>query len=448
MTHTAKDLPQTSPRLEALRTLRRLDEDAAYIGLIDSGGTFDSRDARFITEIVSGVTRWRRWLDFIIAQFYRGDADRLELDVRLILRIGIYELLIREAPPHAAVNEADELGKKVVRRGAAGLVNAILRNVVRNRANLPEPQTGDAARDLAIRHSHPTWMVRRWLNRYGPQDTVRLLESNNTRPIYGLRMNPVKTTMEALLRRLVEADADWDVSLYDENFIRLRSIQAVFHAGLIRDGWCVVQDEGAGLVVRLLDPQPDECVVDACAAPGGKTNYAASLMGNQGRVIAVDINEARVGLVMETARRLGLTNVDVRSGDARGLSDILGDEVVDRVLLDAPCSGLGVINKRADLRWQRKAADMAELTQLQSELLDGCADVVKPGGLLVYSTCSIEPDENEEQIERFLERRPDFVLEPANPYVPHELTSDKFYRTLPHEHHIDGAFGARLRRVR
>lgn len=442
-TRSGSDL---TARREVVRRLRRIEKDAAFAGLIETDVQLDAQDARFVTDLVSGVTRWRRWLDFLIGKFYHGDAERLELDVRLILRIGVYELLIREAPAHAAVNEAAELAKQRVRRGAAGLVNAILRSVIRSRDNLPQPETGDPALDLAVRHSHPTWMVRRWLMRYGPEDTTRLLEYNNSRPVYGLRVNPEKALMDALLRRMVELDVDWDVSLYDENFVRVRSLQPVFRGGLVRDGWCVVQDEGAGLVVRLTDPKPDEFVVDACAAPGGKALYMASLMESSGEVAAVDVNEARVGLVRETARRLGIGNVTTRTGDARQLSDVINGRTADRVLLDAPCSGLGVLDKRADLRWRRQESDMAGLISLQAELLDSCADAVRPGGLLVYSSCSIEPDENEDQVEHFLHRRRDFKLESPNSFIPDELISGDYYRTLPHEHHVDGAFGARLRR--
>lgn len=434
-------------RDEALRRLRRIEQEGAYAGLLQQeDDRLDARDVRFATELAAGVTRWRRYLDFLITHYYRGAFVELEPDLKIILRIGLYELLILEAPPHAAVNEAVETARRNGHRKASGLVNGILRTVVRAGDARPEPETGDPARDLAIRFSHPTWMVRRWLDRFEAGDVRTLLEWNNSRPVYGLRVNKSRVTVDAFRGRLDDEGVEWQPSPFADDFVRVQSLQPVFRAGLIRDGWCVVQDEAAGLVVRVLDPKPNERIADACAAPGGKAVYAAVMMEGTGEVFALDVNERRTKLITETAARLGLPNVRVNVGDAREI-DSIAELDFDRVLLDAPCSGSGVMNKRADLRWRRTPEQFEELVTLQRELIDACARVVKPGGLLVYGTCSIEAEENEEQVRRFLERNPGFSLESVEALVDSALVSaDGFYRSLPHVHGIDGAFAARLRR--
>jgi 16S rRNA (cytosine967-C5)-methyltransferase len=292
-------------------------------------------------------------------------------------------------------------------------------------------------------------MVRRWLERYGAEETRRLLEANNARPVYGVRVNTHHITPEAFHARLDEEGISWEASPYLDDFVRIRRLQPVIQAGLLADGSCMVQDEGAGLVVRLLDPQPDETVLDACAAPGGKALYAASRMQGRGRVLAYDVHPGRIRLVSQAAGTLGLTNVVAEAADLRDLAGQQPPPAADRVLLDVPCSGLGVLAKRADLRWQRTPEDMAELVALQDDLLDAAAALVRPGGVLVYSTCTIEPEENEDRVSAFLERHGAFVQRSAGGLVPEGLvTAEGFYAALPHLDGIDGAFAARLERRR
>lgn len=406
----------------------------------------DPREERQALEYVAGVTRWRRWLDFLIASAYRGDYEKMEPALRQVLRIGLYDLLFLATPPHAALNEAVELAKKRVRPGAGGLVNGILRNLLRRKDDLPQPHTGSMAEDLAIRYSHPTWMVERWLARYGQEGTVDLLEWNNSRPVYGVRINTLKNAVSDFKRLLDEHDISFTPSPYLDYFVRVPKLQGLIRAGLLAEGRCAVQDESAGLVVALLDPQPGEILIDACAAPGGKSTHAAQRMQNTGRIIAFDVHEGRLRLVEQSARNQGTPIVETRAGDFReapGQSDLHAD----RVLLDAPCSGLGVLAKRADLRWNRSPEEVRDLTRLQDELLDAAAQTVRPGGLLVYSTCTIEPEENEDRVEAFLIRHPEFAAESAEGFVPAEMvTQEGYYRTVPARDRTDGAFGVRLRK--
>ncbi len=448
MVSTERDTLST--RRAALHALERIERDQAFVGIADGADDLpDARTRRQVKEYVAGVTRWRRWLDFLLAEYYRGPFDRMERPLKIILRIGLYDLLFLRTPAHAAVHENVELAKREVRRGAAGLVNGILRAIDRQRDDLPEPDTGDVAEDLAIRHSHPTWIVRRWVERFGPEATRELLVWNNRRPIYGLRVNTRRLSAEAFRERLDAHDVAWSASPYLDDFVRVKRLQPVLRAGWLEEGLCAVQDESAGLIVRLLDPQPGETLADTCAAPGGKSLYAAERMQGEGTIYAIDVNGKRLNLVREAAEAQGVAGMlRLHAADLRDWARSPDAPQADRVLLDAPCSGLGVLAKRADLRWQRAPEDLEELTALQDALLDAAARLVRPDGLLVYSTCTIEPEENQHRVEAFLERHAGFALEPAAPYVPEAVTTDEGYlATFPHQHGVDGAFGARLRRV-
>ncbi|CAI5525092.1 unnamed protein product [Closterium sp. Naga37s-1] len=424
----------------------------------------EGRGRRHVTELVAGVTRWRRYLDFLLSEFFSGslnELERMEPLLKQILRLGMFELAKMDTPPHAAVNEAVKLARAALRPGAASLANAILRAAVRaqEQGPLPAPSLHDAmtdrdkARALATLHSHPVWMVRRWADRLGWREAERLMESNNARPVFSLRANTAKGVSRSDLHSLLLALPEVEVedSPYLDDFIRVKAgMQHVLTAGLIEDGSCNVQDESAGLVVKVLAPQPGETVVDCCAAPGGKAMYAAGLMQGTGRLVAVDVNEGRVRMVAQAAQRQGLQSmVECVSSDLRtyAASSPLR-ETADRVLLDAPCSGLGVLAKRADLRWRRTVEGEAQLTALQDDLLDAAASLVRPGGLLVYSTCSIEPSENEDRITTFLQTHHEFVLEPLDASVLPEAMISRLrcFASLPHCHAIDGAFAARLRR--
>lgn len=449
MTRTVRfESDDSSPRREALARLVRVEEDEAYVSLVDvdEARAMDPRDRRMVTEIVAGVTRWRRYLDFLIDRFYEGDPADLQPAVRQILRLGIYELLFLRTPSYAAVDEAVELTDRFLHGGAAGLVNGLLRSVDRAGEDLPELRTGDPVVDLAVRYSHPDWMVRRWVNRYGSEAARDLLEANNRRPRYAVRVNRLRTSPRRFAQRLDEEGITYDRSPWLSEFFRLERVQPVLDADLVAEGLCALQDEGAGAVVELLDPRPEETIVDLCAAPGGKTLFIAERMDDTGTVLAVDVHERRLDLLRESADRHGIRSIRPHPVDGRELARQPEPPRGDRVVVDAPCTGLGVLSKRSDLRWNRSPEDLDELTALQGELLDAAAEMVRPGGLLVYSTCSIEPEENEAQISAFVERRPEYRVEDPPDGVADELVDGSYLRILPHRHGVDGTFGARLRR--
>lgn len=435
-------------RVLALQHLERVRKDDAYVGKLTADDA-DARTRRQAKELVAGVTRQRRWLDFVLGKAYHGDYESMEHRLRQILRLGLYELLFQSTPTHAAVDEYVELAKQELRLGAGNLVNGVLRTIDRDREHIPTPDTGDTAEGLAVRYSHPTWMVARWLDRFGIDETTELLRANNRRPMYSVRVNPLRTNRAEVSDWLDEHDVVHVDSPYLDDHLRLKRLQTLIEEGLLDDGHVAVQDESAGLVVTLLDPQPGETLVDGCAAPGGKAMHAAARMDGEGTIYAVDRNGQRLERVEDAAATHGVADlIRAETADLGAWADRPDPPQADRVLVDVPCTGLGVLAKRADLRWRRTPDDLDEMAALQDELLDAAATLVRPGGLLVYSTCSIEPEENEDRVDAFLSRRDDFTVESAAEHVPDEMVSDAgFLATLPHRHRMDGAFAVRLRRM-
>eukprot|EP00257_Ricinus_communis_P018331 XP_015577031.1 uncharacterized protein LOC8286857 isoform X2 [Ricinus communis] len=376
----------------------------------------DDRDLRLVTDVVGGTIRWRRFLDHLICSLFHDENTFRSMEPLLlqILRIGAYEIVKLDMPPYAVVDENVRLAKVALRPGAGNMVNGILRKLVLLKENnsLPLPKLeGDAraqARALATLHSHPVWMVRRWTKYLGQEEAIRLMIWNNSDPSFSLRANGGKgVTRDDLVTRLNLLKVPYELSPYSDHFVRMRTgLQIVLQAGLLKEGFCSVQDESAGLVVSIVNPQPGDSIIDCCAAPGGKTVYMASLMEGQGMVYAIDINKGRLRILQETAKLHQIDGVITAvPSDLRVLAENYPMKS-DKVLLDAPCSGLGVLSKRADLRWNRRVEDLEELKNLQDELLDAASTLVKPGGFLVYSTCSIDPEENEERVDAFLLRHP------------------------------------------
>ncbi len=438
---TAMTRPSERTRAQAVQDLLRIEIGGAYISKVRHS-SHDAIVERQVTDLVAGVTRWRRYLDFLLGAYYTGNIHKVEPRLKQILRIAVFECYLAHKAPHAVVSSAVQLAKDMVRPGAGRLVNAILRNM--QRAPLPEPATDDPVEDSATRYSHPTWMVRRWLDRLGPDATLALMKHNNSRPWYGIRCNTLQGPPQALQARLTALGVRWEPSAYLEDFVRATRIGPIRRARLFGEGRCAVQDEGAGLAVRLLDPQPGEYILDLCAAPGGKAMYAATRMQNRGALLAVDYHENRLRRVAEALSAHRITIIETRTEDARQLNVT----PAARVLLDAPCTGTGVLAKRADLRWRRTLADLNSIVHIQDQLLDAAARCVHPGGILVYSTCSIEAEENEVRVEAFLRRHKTFVLEHATRFLPSDVVTKAGYlQTLPFVHMTDGTFAARMRRA-
>ena len=406
------------------------------------------RDRALATELVYGAIRWRRRLDWMLGQLMRGNPDSLTAWIRHILRMGLYQLMMMDRiPDAAATHESVQLARRYGHEGTVRLTNAILRTALRKRDRLERPVCGeDPVTELGVAHSYPAWLAKRWVARYGVEAAAALMRAGNRTPPIIIRVNTLRSTPRDLAGTLERHGIHVEPGRWLGDYLSIR------HAGDLRRlpaheaGLFQVQDESGGLAVRLLDPKPDETIVDLCCAPGGKTTYIAQIVGAGGREIACDTSPHRLRRVEENRRRMGLGQVRLVGMDGRSPGVNLA---ADRVLVDAPCSGLGTLARRPDLRGRRKAEDIGRLRNEQLALLESGAGLVKPGGVLVYSTCTIEPEENEEVVAAFCARHPGFRLEKPGDW-PGDLAGvlDGAGRiaTLPSTHGVDGSFAARLRR--
>jgi 16S rRNA (cytosine967-C5)-methyltransferase len=431
----------------SVKVLNRVERTDAYLDkLLDAelrSGELPDIDKGLLTELVHGVLRWQNKLDWVLNGFSHGNFAKSEINVKNALRVGLYQILFLDRIPHAAaVNEAVEFIKRIRGEKPAGLVNAVLRNIIRNIDGIRYPDPAqDKIQYLSVMFSHPHWMVKRWVARFGPEDTEKFLIANNERPLLSLRINKLKTEPALFLRSLEASQVSYQGSNHIDYFVKVKSFPRIGQNELFRNGMFTIQDESAALPCILIGAKPGERVLDLCAAPGGKTTHIAEQMKNQGEVIAIDKYEIKLSFIRAACDRLGLKNVKLQVAD----SSQMEHEPVDRVLLDAPCSGLGVLTKKPDLKWKRDISDVIKLGQLQAELLDNAARFVKPGGVLVYSTCSTETEENQQRVHQFLGAHPEFVVENAGNFVSRDLvTPEGFVETFPHKHGMDGSFAARL----
>ena len=432
----------------AVKILSRFERSDAYLEkLLDNeirNNNFNQMDRGLLTELVNGVIRWKWKLDWVLTGFYQGDYLKCLNIVKNALRVGLYQILFLEKiPVHAAVNESVEIVKKIQGDKTAGLVNAVLRNVARNIENVRFPEKAeDLQYYLSVVYSHPRWMVKRWLERFGEQEAEALLSANNRRPFIPIRVNTLKATQENILQYLNEKGISYFVSRFIPTSIILKSPRLDIRTlEIFQDGWITIQDTSASLAAKLANPQPGQKVLDMCAAPGGKSFLLAELMKNEGEVIALDKYSAKMRFIEDGAKRLGLDIIKATTADAETIE--LGEEF-DVVVADVPCSGLGTISKKPDIKWKREREDLPVLQSIQRKILLNAVHHVKPGGAILYSTCTTEPEENIENIKWLLDIFPNFELDPAEKYIPAEVSSNGFLQTFPHRHYIDGAFAARL----
>jgi len=407
----------------------------------------EPRERAQVREYVQNILRKRSYLDFIIGEFSSITLDEMKSSLKNILRLGLYEMLFMDGTPdYAAINEAVEIAKLKLGSKAGDLVNAILRNIQRDIDNLPKPAFKDRTKLIATTFSHPEWMVKRWVKRFGEREAFQLMQANNQRPNYYVRANNLRTKTENFKLRMEKLDIEFEESDWLPGYFRVDSVAPFISKDLLKKGICLVQDIAAGFAPTIVEPEPGETIYDLCAAPGTKSIVMSDMMNAEGSIVAVDINPNRLELLAESALNYLAENIKIRQDDVRELNL----KLADGVLLDAPCTGTGVLSKRADLRWKRTEEELENSVKLQEELLDEAANHVKRGGRLVYSTCSLEPEENWEQIQKFLEKYDNYELEKLDEFLPEEvLVEDGFaYQTYPHKHGCDGHFGVRMKRVK
>ena len=400
----------------------------------------DARDRRWLRELVYGMLRHRGFIDAILAERVTGGIARIEADLLDLLRLGVYQLLhMGSVPAYAAIAQTVELAKVRHGIGASKLTNAVLRRVDRERDSLSPALPSDSVEALAVRYSHPAWLVRRWLSRWGTVETETLLTKNNGEAPVVLR--PYGIVREQLEAMLESAGVHVEDAPLVRDSIQISGGITLNELGAFKQGLFFIQDPGSTLVTHYAAIPIGSIVADLCAAPGGKS---LELARDARTVVAADRSPARLGRLVANRERLEANNILVMAADAR----FPAIRPVDAVLIDAPCTGTGTFRRHPDARWRLRVSDLAVMAALQTSLLRAAATVVSPGGLLIYSTCSLEPEENEEQVERFLAENAGWQLEaPPVGTVPSETIDGGYLRVLPHVHGSDGAFAARLRRV-
>ena len=410
-----------------------------YLKKAIKAAELDGRDAALATRLCFGVLQNRMLLDFYLSQLCTTRLEKLEAPIRNLLRLGAYQILyLDRVPDHAAVSETVSLARKKVKNPrAAGLVNGVLRSLVRQKDSLPEPP------DPATRYSHPQWLADEFTRRLGGEEAEALLSADNREPPTCAQVNTLKTTAEALSAALRERGVDVQPHPWLPNCLLLRHTGSLEGLEEFQQGLFYIQDAAARLAVTAADPRPGMRVLDACAAPGGKSFAAAFQMEDRGGIVACDLHENKLKRIREGAERLGLTCIRTEAADGRVFRPEWED-AFDAVLVDAPCSGLGIIRKKPDIRYKRPD-DLFALPVIQRAILDNAARYVKPGGTLVYSTCTILPEENQEVTDGFLAEHPDFVRTPFA--LPDPVGETEGQVTLwPHRHGTDGFYICRMAR--
>ncbi len=387
---------------------------------------FNDLDRKFCTELVYGAVKAGASLDWKISKYLNRPLNKVDAKILAVLRVGMYQIFFLDRVPNsAAVNESVELSKKFCGLGASKFVNGVLRSAVREPHKSDFP-AGNDIKSLALRTFHPTWLVKMFAEEFGLDVTKKILDFDNTDPPLCLRVNFLRTTREKILDALENFGAHGESSTLAPEGIICRNHGALDKFQPLREGLCQVQDESSMTAAHMLAPKPDDFVIDCCAAPGGKSTHIAELMSNRGRIIAADIYDTKLEHIAQNAERLGIKIIEPLLVDARELGDKFPAQA-DKVLVDAPCSGLGVLRRKADLRWWKNFDELQALPTLQAEILSSAAKTLKLGGTLLYSTCTITRRENESVVENFLASHENFKLVEMKTLLPHVTGTDGFF---------------------
>ena len=443
--------PARTAAYQALRAIAAVRVDLPSALAKSRSQLHDERDRALTAEIVTGTLRWQQALDHLVQHFAGRPLTKIDPDVLIILRLSLYQLLhLDRVPAAAVVDDAVDLTRGARKQSATGFVNAVLRSTLRHKHRLPfparpedPPDRQDALAYLALTHSHPHWLVARWLDRHGFDASESWVRFNNATPPLTVRANRLRASREEVAALLAAEGVDTQPTRYAPDGLVVTKGNPLKRRST---GLFVVQDEASQLVSLVVAAQPGERVLDVCASPGGKTTAMAADMNDSGTVVACDVRPRRVTLLQDTVRASGATNVRVVFTDTLG--SLPFQPSFDRVLVDAPCSGLGTLRRDPDIRWRRMEPDLSILARDQVALLTRASQVVRSGGRLVYATCSSEPEENEAVVDAFLNQRPEFQvvdLRTAGPPALRPLLDDRgMLRTLPFVHGLEAFFAAAL----
>jgi len=447
-------LRKKTPRGICLEILNRVEEADLHPDrlLTDSFKRYrylTSLDRSFLTELTYGVIRWRGKLDWVVRQFSKIPFEKIEVETLNILRLGLYQILfLSRTPSSAAVNESVELAKLVRGKGGAGFVNALLRSAIRQKDRISYPDiTVDPALHISVAQSHPPWLVQRWVSEMGAEETLKICTFNNQISPLRLRTNTLKINRQDLIEKLKERGLKPFPAVFSGEAIVLRDSPPTSELPLLKEGFYIIQDEASQLVSLILDPKPGERILDACAAPGGKTTHMAQKMENLGEIYALDLSKAKLDLLEGMSQRLGISIVNTIKGDATRPLPIPQGMKFDRILADVPCSGFGTLRRNPDLKWRRGEGDIKRLSELQFSILRNLGGYVREGGVLIYSTCTVFREENEDVVEKFLDENPEFQFDSIAAILPEKcraLLHNRYFKTFPPEDEMDGFFVARL----
>ncbi len=397
----------------------------------------------FFYTLVKGIIKRKLYLEYLCTQLTdEKKYAKTDLKIKILLYLGLFQIIYLDSiPDHSAVDTTVELAKEMYSQNSADFVNAVLRNYLRAPdIKLPE----DDIERISIEHSYPKDLIESWIPIFGLEETEYLAMYFNEFPEINIRVNNIATSKDKLISYFEKRGVTLTTYPGIDNVFKADKAQVILNDVAFSEGYYSIQDAAAALVVELIDPKQDESILDMFAGPGGKTSYIAELMENSGEIIAIDKYPKKIKLVKQAIERLQLSNVKLVVQDALKYGPIA--PAYDKVLIDVPCSGWGVLGKKAELRWQTHQKNN-ELIKIQSSALHYAAKFVRLNGYLIYSTCTMNRIENEDQIEKFLKKHPNFELVPANQYLPDLYTDGDYLKTIPHKHQMDGSFGAKMKRI-
>lgn len=443
-----------SARRTALDILLKIEKQNAYAAplLAQAVPKFDARDRRLLVELVYGVLRWRRSLDWMIEKISRFPQSRMDSTILNLLRLGTYQVLfLSRIPTHAIVFSSVEMAKSLRGKKAGGFVNAVLRRISEKGEEafglLPNEANAEA---LAVRTSHPTWLVKRWVSQFGFNETEALCRANNQPPPATLRVNVLKTSREELIEQAKEItsfqDAILEPTVIARNGLNVVPLSVIYDTDWVNRGWVTIQDEASQLIGEITAPKNGEWILDACAGIGMKATQLMEISKNGSRLVCTDNIPWKLKQLEEGARRLGVP-IPFRVAASMEIPPLANRPIFDKVLVDAPCSNTGVIRRHPERKWRLTEKDLETMAQIQRRLLDSLAPLVKQSGVLVYSTCSLEREEGETVVENFMKMHPDFTLDDCGRFLseaakPH--IQNGMFRSFPHRGGMDGFFCARL----